>query len=156
MKKINKISIVHKLDTNPDLDWIGTFDNEAKHPFAIDREQRGDMERGQYRYFNPQEGACETKEQAEQNYRRIMEFERGDWHMLGISAQAEIATSENGATWTINTIRSGGLWGVESDSDEATLNEIGSEQLEELTDILIELGFSKDEIAKIELSTLFR
>jgi len=36
----------------------------------------------------------------------------------------------------IQTIDSGGLWGIESDSDSSYLNEIGKEQVEEVREYL--------------------
>ena len=44
------------------------------------------------------------------------------------------------------TIRSGGLWGIESDSTPPYFADIGEEQLEELVEILLELGFTRDAI----------
>ena len=63
-------------------------------------------------------------------------LQRGDWAYLGIRADAEIIV--DGVSQDIS---SGGLWGVESDSDRVYLAEIDGEQLSELRDQLRALGF---------------
>jgi hypothetical protein len=63
----------------------------------------------------------------------------GNWCFIGIIAKAKIVT-ENG---TLQTIRSGGLWGIESDSDKSYIAEIEQEQLAELRKELTALGFGK-------------
>jgi hypothetical protein len=147
-KKITKITLKRELDTDPDLSWIGTFDNEAKSEFAIEHEP--DNHRT-FNWFNPQEGAVENKKQAKRDYDRMMAYENGHWNMIGIKAVAEVQTSENGREWLINHISSGGLWGIESDSDEEYKKEIEQEQLAELTDALLAFGFTAEEIKNAEI-----
>lgn len=65
----------------------------------------------------------------------------GDEGMVGIYAQAEIVVAG-----TIQEVCSGGLWGIESDSDDEYVTEVETEELGELTLILKELGFSQDAI----------
>jgi hypothetical protein len=48
---------------------------------------------------------------------------------------------------TTQTIRSGGLWGIESDSGDDYLTEVENEQLDELKDELHAIGFSKRAVA---------
>jgi hypothetical protein len=62
----------------------------------------------------------------------------GDWSFIGIIAKAEVVTG-NGI---MQTIRSGGLWGVESDGG-SYLDEVGKEELESLREELTALGFGK-------------
>src|SRR2546429_7432495 len=52
----------------------------------------------------------------EEGRERIAAFERGEWSMMGIYAEAEVLTpNRGGGGHTIQTIRSGGLWGIQSD-----------------------------------------
>jgi hypothetical protein len=44
------------------------------------------------------------------------------------------------------TITSGGLWGIESDSDHEYLVEIGQQEVDQLKAILQTLGFSDSQI----------
>jgi len=112
----------------------------------------GDMERNEYRYFNPcwenykGESPADIRKYVRQDYERMERLNRGDWVYLGIRADAEIIV--DGVSQEIS---SGGLWGVESDSDRAYLSEIDGEQLAELREQLRGLGFGTRAI-----STAFR
>lgn len=147
-KKITKITLKRELDIDADLSWIGTFDSEAKSEFTI--EHNPDDNRT-YNWFNPQDGACENKKQAKRDYNRMMAYENGDWNMIGIKAVAEVQTSENGREWLVNRISSGGLWGIESDSDEEHKAEVEREQLAELTDALLAFGFTAEEVKSAKI-----
>ena len=146
MKKIKKIIIKRIPDYDADLSWIGTFSNEPEE-FAIEH----DGGRNSFKYFNPQKGACENKKQAKRDYERIMAYDRGDWGMIGIMAEAETAVSIGNNCWKLDKITSGGLWGIETDSDETYLTDIENEQLTELKDYLKEYGFTNEDIEKAEV-----
>jgi len=87
----------------------------------------------------------EMRKNARADYERMESLNNGDFNFLGVSATAEVW---NPKTQVIQRIHSGGLWGIESDSDAAYLKEIESEQLAELKTELTALGFSKRAIAK--------
>ncbi len=158
--------IERKVDESPDLSWLGHYHSaldERSNEFTIDREARGNRERGTFRYFTP--GTVEpfdTKaswipailtsvkerheywhramlENADKDYGRMETFNRDQWCMLGIIAKAEVISTA-GIT---QVLRSGGLWGVESDSSAEYLAEVESEQLTELRAELESFGFSK-------------
>jgi hypothetical protein len=116
-----------------------------------------------YRYFNP--GSVEPfdpaaswipadvtdkhahwlaamRENASDDYARMEAYNREEWHFIGIQAQAEIVLDG-----TCQTIKSGGLWGIESDSDESYLCHVEREELTSLRGILHTMGFSKRAIA---------
>ena len=63
-------------------------------------------------------------------------YKRGEFHFIGIRAKADIVVNE-----TIQTITSGGLWGVESDSNQEHLDDIAKEEIDEVRDILKALRF---------------
>jgi len=117
----------------------------------------GDMGRGEYRYFNPsfnyvdKNGAAlpentpeEVRKYVRQDYERMESLNRGAWCFVGVFAEAEVQT--NGMS-TIQTIRSGGLWGIESDSDRDHFRMVESEELETLRTELHAIGFSKRAIS---------
>lgn len=137
-KKINKIIINYIPDYDADLDWLGKFASEPGK-FAV-KHNGGSRE---HPYFNAEN--VENMKEAKQNYKRIMEFENGHISMYGIKATAEIYTSNDGKTWLINKVSSGGLWGLESDNTEGAFKEIEAEQLDELKDVLLALGFTAAE-----------
>lgn len=139
LTRIEKIRFVREIDTNPDLDWIGTFSNEPEEG-AIDRSKIESLDRNQYRYFNPA-----NPEYAKQEYEHMMNLEKGNSSMYGVRAEAIVYLSG-----VRQTIRSGGLWGLEHNGSKETeadfVDEEGN-QLEELIAILKDnLRFSAEEI----------
>jgi len=62
------------------------------------------------------------------------------WNMIGIKAYCTIYIPfGNGSYFLIQTLESGGLWGIESDSSKEYLEEIEKEQIEELREIMNKL-----------------
>lgn len=151
MKKIEKITIKHIPDYDVDLSWLGTFSDTAGK-FAIEHTQGNT--RNSYKYFNADN--VENMKQAQQNYNHIMKYDSGDLYAIGIKAEADIRTSDDGKNWLINHISSGGLWGIEMGypNDREDIKEIEQEQLADLKDVLLQLGFTEDEIksAPIEIA----
>ena len=156
--RIESVRIETVTDTDPDTSWIGVYSNSAETEFAIDRQERGDCERGQYRYFNP--GTVEafdpaaswiptgTKDKraywhaamldnAAKDYIRMESLQAGNWYFVGIIAKA-VVVSAQGVT---QTIRSGGLWGIESDSGKDYLEETKQNELTNLRGELEAFGF---------------
>jgi hypothetical protein len=78
-----------------------------------------------------------------EDYKRHEALNRGDWCYLGISASAEVQLSERGP---IQTLRSGGLWGIESDSDKSYFGEVEAEELAALRSELEAVGFAPEQI----------
>lgn len=112
----------------------------------------GDMERNEFRFFN---GCVENykgetpeniRKYVRQDYERMERLQRGDWGYIGIRAEAEVLIPSNGHS-IVQEVTSGGLWGVESDSDKSYLASVGGEELAELRKQLYVLGFSKRAIA---------
>ena len=73
---------------------------------------------------------------------RLAEYRSGDFGFIGIRAIARVCV--NGI---IQTLHSGGLWGIEDDSSEQYLCEIEQEELTQLRTELYSFGFSKRAIA---------
>lgn len=74
---------------------------------------------------------AERAKYREQDQQRLLAYQRGDWHCIGIRARAEIRVSHGNYT-TIYELTSAGLWGIESDCDEASLNEIFQQECDNL------------------------
>jgi hypothetical protein len=66
---------------------------------------------------------------------RKKEFERGDFGFVGVRAEASVVVGG-----VIQHITSGGLWGIESDSDKKYIREVGEEEYNALKDILKDMG----------------
>ncbi len=140
---------VHKdVDDCPDTSWIGEYHSDHRDG-AIDRKERGDMGRNEYRFFLPAMTAEQTgnPDSPEQDYARMEGYNRGDWGMIGIWAEAEVVLTGN----TVQHIRSGGLWGIESDSDNDYLDQVECEQLAELREQLFAIGFTQ-----LQIDTAFK
>src|SRR3990167_5461879 len=105
--RIESVKIEHKLDESPDTSYLGEYGNKATSPAAIDRQERGDAGRGEYRWFNPAMTGEETgnPDSPEQDYKRMESLNNGQWHHTGIIAKARIISPAG----VIQTIRSGGL-----------------------------------------------
>lgn len=140
--EIRSVRVCREVDDNPDLSYLGEYESVAGKN-AIDRKERGDQERGQYRYCNITLSAEETgnPDSVEQDYERMEAYNRGGWCMMGVYAEAEISV-----IGVCQTIRSGGLWGIESDSEDSYFSEVGAEELNDLRNQLEALGFSRREI----------
>lgn len=136
------------IDTYPGSDYL--VPNPEYDPEECYEYDRVGVERGRsYRYFNTAQNdssltTAEIREYAQQNYKRMTGLNNGDWCFIGIGAEAEVQSNAGGS---IQTITSGGLWGIESDSESSYFTEIESEQLAELKSELSALGFSRRAIA---------
>lgn len=91
------------------------------------------------------DAACRllTRCYAEQDYDRMEAYNRGEWCCYGVRATAEVFV--NGVR---QNLRSAGLWGLDSDSEESYFAEVEEEQMEELRDILAALGATVPEAAQ--------
>jgi len=75
-------------------------------------------------------------------------YRQGDFSFVGIRAEAQIVVDG-----IAQTIVSGGLWGVESDSGDAYILEVAGEEYNDLRRILKTLGVPTSELpAKVEPS----
>jgi hypothetical protein len=125
--------------------WLAACDITEQD--GCDCGERGDAERGEYRYFNAcvenykGESPEDIRKYVRQDYERMERLQRGDWCFVGVRADAEILIPSGDAS-IVQEITSGGLWGVESDSDGEYLSEIETEQLSELREQLRAVGFS--------------
>lgn len=129
--------------------------------------ERGDMERNQYRYFNPsfnyvdsnghalpENTAEEVRSYVKQDYERMESLNAGHWCFIGIRAEAILhipymTEGRGGRTYfKSEPIASGGLWGIESDSGDSYLQEVEEEELADLREQLKAIGFSSRAISQ--------
>jgi len=141
MKKILKITIKRMADEGGEADYLGVYSNEPGEPSkTIDRRTLKHCGPGQLPFFIAEN--VENWEQALANYTRMEAGMRGEWCLIGIKAEAEVHLTGN----TVQRITSGGLWGIESDSEENYFKQIEGEQLAELAEELEAIGFTAEEI----------
>lgn len=115
----------------PDTSHYGEYSNTWK-PGAIDREEQGDWERGQFRYFIPSNLRGNTPADNLADYKRAESFNRGDWQMVGVRAKTTLLIPQPQGGFVTQTITSPGLWGIESDSGRDYFMEVGKEELGQL------------------------
>ncbi len=156
--KLLKVWIEHKPDEDADTSHMGEYSNSPANAYVIDRKDRGDMGHNEYRYFNPSFNYVDKNGNArpglephvidkyvQEDYRRMEALGRGDWSYVGVIAKAEIQL--NGQS-TIQVLRSGGLWGVESDSGAEYLAEVAKDELAGLRTDLEAIGLGKRAITR--------
>jgi hypothetical protein len=108
----------------------------------------------EFRGFKPYAGGEKigTKEYYKygmRDYERMEGLNNGNWYYIGIMAKAKIGISfDGGLTYKIDEITSGGLWGIESDSDKKYIKEVENEELQDLKRTLAAYGFGRSVIAK--------
>lgn len=140
-KKILGVHLIHDVDDNQDTSWLGEYSSQPKGDVYIDRRERG--ERGYFNVSSNYKGDTLSNQlkYMEQDYQRMEALNRGDWCFIGIRAKAEIVLNE-----VTQSIHSGGLWGIESDSESCHLKEVEREELEGLKRELLAIGFSERQI----------
>jgi hypothetical protein len=74
---------------------------------------------------------------------RRVEYERDEWHLVGCRAEAEVVIAPE---TTVQTLRSGGLYGIESDSEQEYLDEIAVGEWSRLRDVLKTVGVPTDQL----------
>lgn len=152
------------MDEDPDTSWIGEYTNSpspeafirvGEHAGKQVKELGEDDElpsRGrEYLYFLPARTGEETgnPESPKQDFERMESLNVGQWCFVGIIAKA-VVISAQGVT---QTIRSGGLWGIESDSGKDYLGEVARDELDSLRVELETFGFGKRAIDYAFLNT---
>lgn len=152
-KQVDSIRIIWKQDESPDTSYLGKYSNTPEQ-YAIDRKARGDMQRNEYRYFNPGQtyddvSAADRKNYIEQDYTRMQRLQAGDWCYMGCLAEATISYPTGNGSRRIERLTSGGLWGIESDSDSKYANEVESDELADLKSHLEQFGIEWPEFEPV-------
>jgi hypothetical protein len=106
----------------------------------------------EYRFFKPyaageKEGSEDYKTCGLQDFARMESYERQNWCMTGIKAVAKIQTRASAnEDWLCNEVKTGGLWGIESDCGKEYKKEVADGQLVELRNALKAFGFNNRQI----------
>ena len=149
-------------DTCGDTSWLGEFTDDVEPGLiccqtgefyrwhfgeAVDVPPKG----REYRSFRPyaggeKPGTKRYRKYAMQDWRRMDGLQRGEWSFIGIEAGAvvgyEISDGGRGGGGVyrgLETLTSGGLWGIESDSGDH-LKEVAGEELAGLRKHLTAFG----------------
>jgi hypothetical protein len=164
MKKIESTTVKCDSDYDNDLSFIGEYTDDldpenivvSTGEFVKDTPEEELPEKGrEFRAFKSATGRDGDKfypKNAKADFERMQKINSGDVGFMSISAVASIATSDDGKTWLMNEISSGGLYGIEIDSDESYLQGITAEQIAELRKTLLALGFTGEELNAAEIT----
>lgn len=68
-------------------------------------------------------------------------YQRGDFYFVGVRAEAEVVIEG-----TLQTLQSGGLWGIESDSERSYFEEVANEEWSQLRDVLKTVGVATKQL----------
>lgn len=160
---IDSIKIKVDYDENPDTSYIGEYTDDPA-PGVIVRcegeylEKLGvqirdtdgrfmgkDYElpaRGrEYRFFKPyaggeKVGTANYYKYGLQDYKRMEGLTSGDWNYIGIQAEAVVKYPIESGSYRLETLTSGGLWGIESDSGDDYIKTVIGEELSSLKEHL--------------------
>lgn len=78
---------------------------------------------------------------------RLEQYNNGVFEFIGIRARAEYCVGTGDGYSIVQEVTSGGLWGIESDSNAEYLKDIEQEELNSLRGQLSAIGFSKRAIS---------
>jgi hypothetical protein len=139
---VTKIVIKRTLEDQPDLSYLGDFTNDYEKAeegdIVIDRFPEGEPRGGEYRYFIAHN--VSNDKEARDNYARVMQFVSGQVGAYIISAEAYILVPDGRGNFMTQTISSGSIGGIDTDSDESYIKETEDEQIAELQSQLKAFG----------------
>lgn len=133
--KAIKIEIKKIADENPDLSFLETTPDYhyGKNGSNWEHVSEDDVQKIIKQYGSIW-NACIEYARKDKEY--LDAYNRGVWEMIGIKAVATIHIPIDDNTVKIQTIDSGGLFGIGSDSDDSYIQDIGREQIVEVKNYL--------------------
>lgn len=144
--ELRNVTVVTDMDPEPPLDHLGHYTNEpGPEDRTIDRSERGDMGRGEFQYFIAAHSGEETgnPDSVEEDYERMEALIRGEWQVLNVKAQATIQVGNS-----VQSVDVPPIGGVASDGPDDYLEEIATERLKQIEELLGILGVEWDGTAK--------
>ena len=126
--KIESITVERINDNQPDLSWLESS------------VENGKIDSCQYSQKDYDEDRENTEKYIEQDQARLESYYQGNWNMLGIRAIAKVSYSIGNGNRRLETLTSGGIWGVESDSDQDYFETLEQEELDNLKEHLETFG----------------
>lgn len=155
--KLVRVWIEHVADTCHDTSCLGEY-HDTVEEWSICRccgeyianvgEDHEIPSRGrECRFFRPYAGGEpagteDYQKYGKQDYDRMESLEQGHWYYIGIVAKAEFDMPSR----VRQILRSGGLFGIESDSDAEYFDEVAKEELAELRIDLESMGIPAKQI----------
>jgi hypothetical protein len=147
--KLLNVKVIHTLDESPDTSCIGQYTDRVmpgKGQIIRVGEHYGEFldemddenfdmpeSRRECRFFIPYAGGIGPEEEdfkkyALQDFNEMESLNNGEWFFMGIFATAEVLTPSGMTQY----FRSGGLWGIQSNSEFGYLSEVAEEEIKNL------------------------
>lgn len=132
--KVVKIEVKRIVDEDPDLSFLETT---PEGHYGIDGSDWVHVSKDDKQAAIDKYGSIWSAcvEYAKQDKERLDAYNRGTWNMIEIKAVATIHIPVNNAV-KIQTIESGGLFGMASDSDDSDIKDAGIDQIDEVKEYL--------------------
>jgi len=130
---VDAVRVKWDVDEFPDLSWLETeLSEDGKTIISSCRYDQKDLD----------EHPIRIRRYIKQDYRRLNSY--GDsWIMMGCVAEAEVKYKiGNTENYRVEVLSSGGLWGIESDSDDDHKTSIAWQELDDLKAHLEKFGVS--------------
>lgn len=127
MPIVKRVWVERVTDENPDLSWLESKIEDGKIVSSV-RYTDDDIKKY---------GLAKVQKWVDEDTKRLDDYGK-TWYMTGIIAKAEVLIPKKTVppSYQVQKIQSGGLWGIESDSDAASLKEFVDEQLADLSENL--------------------
>jgi hypothetical protein len=78
---------------------------------------------------------------------RLKQYREGDFYFVGVYVAAMLSLRTPQGGWMrAGTIRTPGLWGIESDSGDDYIAEVAGEELDQLNEMLAALGIDTTDL----------
>ena len=149
--RLETIRYVHQFDNSQSIDYLGEWRDRPDKEFnTVDNGIGPDLSMREYRFFVA--ANVEDAQQAYKNYNRVRALSRGEWYFIGIYVKAELVFENEEGGGIVHSVRTPGVWGIESDGDKGYLSEIRSGQLETLIDMLSAMGISQEQIEQARVA----
>jgi hypothetical protein len=154
---VTAVRIVVVPDDDPDLSYLGDYtmnagDVDTEKYTVIDRDLANGArfhQPGSMRFFvssfNYVDDTPEDREKyARQDFERMEAYFRNEWWTVGVYVEADVTMPGDGP----RTLKSGGIWGNESDSGEGYIRETAGDEIVDLRTALVTLGV--EDFSKLE------
>jgi hypothetical protein len=134
MIRIDNIKIVIEPDTDCSSELGEYSSTPGPDDRTIDRQERGDQQHGQYRYWIAEMSGEETgnPESVEQDYKRAESLNRGEWCFEHLYVRATVSYDCGHGCRRIERLKSAGIGGIESDESREDKLSTVREELEDL------------------------
>jgi hypothetical protein len=159
--KIENVKVALLEDSDSDTSFLGEFTDDFEPGVMLAStwdfpryhfgEPQGIPERGRhYRFFKPYAGGEKPgsrlyRKYAKQDAERMRGLCNNLWAFVGVQATATVSYPIGNGSARLETLRSGGLWGIESDAG-SYLKEVAQEELADLRGHLEHFGIkARDE-----------